>query len=367
MTTPFRLALIGVDHPHGAAWRESLRNLAEEEIDVTAIVPAFGGATTSLEERLSGTPRFDTVSDLVSSGQFDGAVVCLPNAETPAALVALIEAGKHVLVEKPAAGSADAFRPVADALRRKPVAFQTGYAWRYDSGANRLRQMVAEGRFGRLTSVEMRYFTSDAARRGPGHYLFDATASGGGFFNWLGCHWLDLLLYLTGDRVAAVTARTGVFGATPLAVEDGGTIVLEMAGGSLVTFTGGYWLPRWAGESGWTLRGSERWVHWHPSRPGTGGVLEIHGPQPQWHAMEETYALPADDTPGYSGYRAVELIRDWLTAARATNPADCRNTCASALVVLELLDLVYRSSREGRRLECDLGPAAPTSRDGRKP
>lgn len=32
-------------------------------------------------------------------------------------------------------------------------------------------------------------------------------AAGRGFFNWLGCHWIDLISCLTGDRIAAVTAR----------------------------------------------------------------------------------------------------------------------------------------------------------------
>jgi predicted dehydrogenase len=217
------------------------------------------------------------------------------------------------------------------------VAFQNGYMWRYDEAANRLRDMVLDGRFGSLISVEMLYATSDVRRRGADHYLFDSTVSGGGFFSWLACHYLDLLLYVVGQPVVGVTARVGVFGATQVDVEDGGTAILELAGGGLVTFTGGYWLPRWAGENRWTIRGSERWVHWHPSQPGTSGVLEIHGPQPQWFAMEETVRMPPDETPGYGGRRGLALVRDWLDAARGPRH-DCRNTVAS--------------TREGRRVEC---------------
>lgn len=355
MTDPFRLAVVGVDHPHGAAWRELLLNLAEQ-VEIVAIVPRYGGGLTSLEERFAETPRYEEVDDLVRGGGFDGALVCLPNDEGPAAIVRLAEAGKHVLVEKPAAGHPREARLVVDAVRRAGVAFQCGYMWRYDEGANRLRAMVGEGRFGRLTSVEMTFVTSDVARRGPQHYLFDADVSQAGFFNWLGCHQLDLLLYVTGRAVVGVCARVGVYGGTPVNVEDGGAAILELEGGALATLVGGYWLPRWAGESRWALRGSERWVHWDPARRGTSGVLEVHGPQPQWHAMEEVFELPADNVCGYGGCRGLALVQDWLDAARAATPG-CRNSPEGMLATLELIEAIYESSRTGRRVECRIEPA----------
>lgn len=357
MSQPFRVAFIGVDHPHGAAWRESLLNLAGEVV-ITAIVPEFSGALTSLEECHATTPRFASIPELLAQGArlFDGAVICLPNDRTPAALEQLAAAGKHVLSEKPCGLNAAAARAALEKVRRSGVAFQTGYLWRYDEGAQRLKAMIAEGRFGKLISVEMTCVTSDANRRGPSHFLFDPQQSGGGFFNWLGCHYLDLLGYVTGQSVTAVTARTGVFGETKLGVEDGGSAIFDLSGGGLATFIGGYWLPRWAGEWRWALRGSQRWVHWDPNRAGTSGVLEIHGPQPQFHAMEEVFSLSADKTPGYNGYRSRELIRDWVAVARGERK-ECRNTAASTLATLELMDAMYRSSAEGRRIACEIGSA----------
>ena len=344
--TPFRLAVVGIDHPHGAGWRELLPHFGDE-VAVTAIVPAFGGGLTSLEERYATVPRFETVGALVAAGDFVGALVCLPNSEAPAAVTALARAGKHVLMEKPGGASAAAFEPAAAAVRAAGVAFQAGYLWRYEPGTDRLRAMIAEGRFGKLISLEMGLFTSDVARRGPDHYLFDPAQSGGGFFNWLGCHWLDLVPFVTGDTVAAVTARVGCLGARPVGVEDGGTVILELAGGTMVTLTGGYWLPRWVSEWQFTLHGSQRWVRWEP----TANVLRVHGPQPQFHAMEETFILPADRTVGYGGAKGVALVRDWITSAR-TGEQRCRTTVDSTLATLRLLDRIYQSSAEGRRVEC---------------
>lgn len=163
-----------------------------------------------------------------------------------------------------------------EAVEQTSVAFQSGFIWRYDEGANRLKNMVDDGRFGKIISLEMTFVNSDVKRRNPDHYLFDQEITSAGFFNRPACHFLDLMLYVTGQQVVGVTARTGVFGNTPIEVEDGGIVIFDLSGGGIATFIGGYWLPRWAGEAHWTIRGSERWVHWDPDKK-----LEIHGPQQQ--------------------------------------------------------------------------------------
>lgn len=350
-----RLAFLGIDHPHGAHWRQQLANF-RDEAEIVAFVPSFGGGTASLEEQLAGLPRFASVQQLLAGAKFDAAVVCLTNREGPQAIAELAAAGKHVLAEKPVAASASDAQQIAEAVERGVVAFQTGYMWRYDDIANRLKRMVAERAFGKLISIEMTFATSDVARRGPDHYLFDREVSGAGFFSWLACHWLDTLLYVTGQAVVGVTARSGVFGSVPTQVEDGGAAIFDLADGGLATFIGGYWHPRWAGESRWAIRGSQRWLHWDAARKGTGGVIEIHGPQPQWHAMEDVYSAPVDTKTGYGGDKGYLLVRDWLDCVR-TGRRDNRNRVPSMLATLQLLDAIYQSSREGRRIECRIGPA----------
>lgn len=350
-----RLAFLGIDHPHGAHWRQQLANFAGQA-EIVALVPSFGGGTTSLEERYAQLPRYDTVAELLNKTKFDAAVVALSNRDCVSAIVELATAGKHVLAEKPVAAGAANARRITDAVEKSRIAFQTGYMWRYDDIACRLKRMVEQNAFGQLISVEMTFVTSDVARRGPDHYLFDPAASADGFFSWLACHWLNTLFFVTGRAVVGVTARTGVFGATASKVEDGGVAILDLDGGGIATFLGGYWHPRWAGESRWAIRGSQRWVHWDAARKGTNGVLEIHGPQPQWHAMEETFTAPEDKTTGYGGQRGFLLVQDWLDCV-ATGRRDNRNTAKGMTATLELIDAIFQSSREGRRVECKIGPA----------
>src|SRR6185295_13057072 len=126
---------------------QAVANL-NEEAELTALAVDFPGSTGSVEESLARLPRFDSWETLLKQGRdlFDGAIVCLPNDRTPTALQALADLGKHVLMEKPGAGSVAALRPALQVVQRARVAFQSGYLWRYDAGAERLMAMVAEQR-----------------------------------------------------------------------------------------------------------------------------------------------------------------------------------------------------------------------------
>ena len=351
MNAPLRIAFLGVDNPHGAGWRDLMLHF-EDEAEIAGFHPGFGGAIASLEERYANLPRYETVAQLIQAGDWDGAIVCLPNDAGPPAIEQLAGAGIPVLCEKPVAGCSSHFSAAARALEDSGLAFQNGYMWRYDKAVGSLRRMLEDQQFGRLISVEMLMTTADVKRRDPAHYLFDRSVSNAGFLNWLACHHLDLLFYVTQQKVRAVTARVGVFGETESEVEDGGAVIMELESGALATFIGGYWIPRWSGENEWRIRGSQRWVHWEPTA-GAGGRMQIHGPQPQWYPMEETWTLPVDSTTGYGGYRGAALIADWLKAIREGGA--CRNTVASTTHTLQLLDAIYESSESGRRIECEIG------------
>ena len=54
--------------------------------------------------------------------------------------------------------------------------------------------------------------TTQVGLRNPSHWLFQHAGAGGRILSWLGCYWLDLLRYLSGQEVAAVGALLGTFG-----------------------------------------------------------------------------------------------------------------------------------------------------------
>jgi predicted dehydrogenase len=239
----FRVLFVGVDHPHGCAWRKSLQEAGRFEI--VGLVPGFGGAITSLEEEYIALPRYADADAALAAGlAFDGAVVLLSNREAPPNCVSLASAGKHVVLEKPGVGTVEDAQAILDAADASGAVFTMAYTQRFAPCAVRLAEMAADKQFGKVISLENVSATTDVRLRNPSHYLFDPEenkypAGEGGYFSWLGCHNLDMVRFVSGQKIVGVTARVGVYGETDSDVEDGGAIIIELADGALVTLIGG--------------------------------------------------------------------------------------------------------------------------------
>src|SRR5690349_16973495 len=148
------------------------------------------------------------------------ALVALPNAHTPATLVRLIEAGKSVFTEKPAARSAAEFAPVLSALQRRPVPFAVAYLNRAAPAIVEARELYQAGAIGRLMSVELRMVTTQVSLRDPSVWLFHREQSGGGILAWLACLWLDALRFVTGEEIVRVQAEVATLSGEAIDVED---------------------------------------------------------------------------------------------------------------------------------------------------
>lgn len=239
----FRVLFVGVDHPHGCAWRKSLQEAGRFEI--VGLVPGFGGAITSLEEEYIALPRYADADAALAAGlAFDGAVVLLSNREAPPNCVSLASAGKHVVLEKPGVGTVEDAQAILAAADASGAVFTMAYTQRFAPCAVRLAEMAADKQFGKVISLENVSATTDVRLRNPSHYLFDPEenkypAGEGGYFSWLGCHNLDMVRFVSGQKIVGVTARVGVYGETDSDVEDGGAIIIELADGALVTLIGG--------------------------------------------------------------------------------------------------------------------------------
>jgi predicted dehydrogenase len=72
--------------------------------------------------------------------------------------------------------------------------------------------------------------------------------------------------------------------------------------------------------------------------------------------MEDVYSTPEDKSPGYGGRRGQLLVQDWLDCIR-TGRRDNRATARGTLATLELIDAIFQSSREGKRVACRIEPA----------
>ncbi len=124
--------------------------------------------------------------------------VCTPNRVHPQISIDAMRAGKHVLCEKPAA------RTYAEVLDMQKVQHETGVTLnigvvnRFNTAVNRIKSLIDSGELGEIYHV---YASFRAHRSIPGiggPFTQKAIAGGGVLIDW-GVHFLDLILYCTGD------------------------------------------------------------------------------------------------------------------------------------------------------------------------
>ena len=135
---------------------------------------------------------------------------------------AALAAGKHVFVEKPLAVTAEELGALLPVAARAGRVLQVGFNRRFSPLAVALRQVLA----GASAPVQVTYRVN-AGPLPAEHWLLDARVGGGRMIGE-GCHFLDLVQYLTGEHPARVTAAG--FGGDAAGAT---TVLLEMSGGSV--------------------------------------------------------------------------------------------------------------------------------------
>ena len=368
MTVNTTVAIVGLSHPHGEMYLETLEALDE----VVGVVLVDRDEAVRRAAATHTTKVRGSVSDLeaaLTHPEVTHVLLALPNDRTPAALVQAIGAGKSVFTEKPGARSAAEFEPVLAALERRPVPFTIAYLNRWSPAVRQVRELFRAGAIGRLTSVELRMVTTQVGMRNPGSWLFSREAAGGGVLAWLGCHWLDALRFVTGEEIARVQAELATTSGEAIDVEDTAAVSFRTTGGAVGSMHAGYLLA--VGNPGYRaaghdivmiLRGTLGAIYY------TGGRQEmpllLESVAPGWRgALRRTYQFTLPASPGYGGAPGLDFFRAFLTAKPGeSTPADA----LEALRVLEVLDALYAAGARGHAIDVNLSRsrAAPSPGDG---
>ncbi len=340
-----RLAMIGIDYPH-ARYRDTLLSIPDEVEVVAFFDPNPEHARTLLHPAQRDLPIYDDLTALIRDHHPEAAMVFLPNNVRPAVLTELAEAGVHLFGEKPVAGSSAALDATAEAIARNGVTFYPGYQWRRHPLVQTIKEIVDRGLLGELTLIEFRYVTSSVTLRDPNHYLFSKEQAGGGFLNWLACHWFDLARYITSHEVASVIAFTDNLSGEAIDVESVAAVALRFDNGMLGTLNCGYVQPRQADDAYLGLRGTLGWVNW-PLFTMEASVTSTH---PDWApAATRKLSYTVDPVEGYGGGIGIAIIRHWISAFRNGTPPLA--TIDDAIRTLAIIDAAYESSATGRRVD----------------
>jgi predicted dehydrogenase len=140
--------------------------------------------------------------ELLADPSIDAIYVPLPNSLHAAWSVRALEAGKHVLCEKPLATSAAEARAMFDAASAHGVRLVEAFPYRSQPHAIRLRELVADGALGELRTIQAAFgFLLDA----PGNIRFDPALGGGALLD-AGTYPVSLVRMIAGERPVRVSA-----------------------------------------------------------------------------------------------------------------------------------------------------------------
>lgn len=139
--------------------------------------------------------------EMIGCGDLDALIVATPNdTHYPITMLAL-DAGLHVLCDKPLAQNAEQARAMAEAARRAGVRTMVPFTYRYMPTTRYIRQLIDEGFIGRPYHLNMRYYTG-YGRDSAYNWRFDAGIAGAGVVADLGSHWLHLARWFYGEITA---------------------------------------------------------------------------------------------------------------------------------------------------------------------
>jgi predicted dehydrogenase len=190
----------------GAVHARSSRLAGARIVGVSASSPS---RSEEAARALGAERAFATSEELVESPDVDVVHICTPNhLHLPLAQAALA-AGKHVVCEKPLATDLAGARTLVDAAAAAGTAAAVPFVYRYYATVREARERVRSGATGPVRLVHGTYLQDWLTDAEDDNWRVDSALGGASrAFADIGSHWCDLAEFVTGQRIARLSART---------------------------------------------------------------------------------------------------------------------------------------------------------------
>ena len=236
---------------HSQAWRNARSYFDPAALPaLTAVAGRDGRAAQETADRFGWAGVETDWRRLLERDDVDLVDICTPGDTHAEIALAALAAGKHVLCEKPLANTVAEAQEMASAAERaaaRGVRSMVGFTYRRVPAVALARQLVAEGRVGRVLHVRASYlqdWLTDPSS--PMTWRMQRERAGSGALGDIGAHVVDLAQHVTGETLTGVCALTETFvRQRPLAttgrledvtVDDAAVFVSRLSGGALATF-----------------------------------------------------------------------------------------------------------------------------------
>jgi predicted dehydrogenase len=245
---------------HSQAWRSAPRFFdLPLRPRMTALVGRDAARVAAAADRLGWSSTETSWAALIARDDIDLVDICTPGDTHAEIAIAALEAGKHVLCEKPLANTvaeAEAMTAAADRAAAHGVRAMVGFTYRRVPAIALARQLVADGRLGTLHHVRAQYLQDWIVDpQAPMSWRLDKSKAGSGALGDIGAHIIDLAQFITGDTIERVSGRLRTFveerplpsehsglsgtagtGMGTVTVDDAATFLAEFRGGAMGVF-----------------------------------------------------------------------------------------------------------------------------------
>lgn len=205
MKKTFNLGIIGT------GWPGQQHAIAARSVDAAhlyACADVDDARRVQFEREYKPDKAFHDYHELLQDPRVDAAIICLPNfLHFPASLAAL-EAGKHVLCEKPPTMNAAEMKVLREEATNRKLIYYFSRQFRFTPPMRAAKRAVEEGRLGKIYHAKATFVRSRGIPVGVGNWFTEKRRSGGGALIDIGIHALDAVWYLMGSpRPVSISAK----------------------------------------------------------------------------------------------------------------------------------------------------------------
>jgi len=195
----------------GTGWPGQQHAIAAESLDnATVYAGADVDETRRAEFQKEYEPQkvFGDYHELLQEPAIDAVIICLPNfLHFPASLAAL-EAGKHVLCEKPPTMNAAEMKVLREEADRRKLTYCFSRQFRFTPSMRAAKKAIEDGRLGKIYHAKATFIRTRGIPVGIGNWFTEKRRSGGGALIDIGIHALDAVWYLMGSpRPVSISAK----------------------------------------------------------------------------------------------------------------------------------------------------------------
>ncbi len=304
-------------------------------LELVAVVNHKAESMAAFGNEFGITRQYKDIEEMLKDGQIDALVVSTPNYLHSPQTIAALNAGIHVMVEKPMAMNTPEAEKMYEASRRTGATLMVAHCWRFDQDVLWLKgQLEKLGKIIRTKGIGVH------THWGPAGWFTKKEFAGGGAMADMGIHALDTARFLLGDpKPVSVYAKIGTY-YKDFDVDDTGTIIVEWDNGATSFIESGWWQPHADGpEAATQLYGTEGFGQLFPTR------LEIPNKnEKKIEVIESGFEFPREEHCPQSLYDAqLRYFVECIEKKQTPNPGG-----PEGIVNMKVIDAAYESSRTGK-------------------